>query len=91
MTVTATGRGPNNTYQIRKGFDFTDARSVRNIQLVSPILTQWLGATPPLQFETGGIAVLNFNITAEVVPEPGLLVGLVAGLSMLGVLYRRNC
>ena len=85
VTVSATGRGPHKTFHRRTGFDNRVA-GLGSVQLVSPILTQWLGATPAQQFETGGVAVLNFQF----VPEPGVLVGLVAGLSLLGVLYRRN-
>jgi hypothetical protein len=85
VTVTATGRGPHKTFVQRKGHDNRSA-GIGTVQLVSPILTQWLGQNPAVQFETGGIAVLNINI----VPEPGVLFGLVAGLSLLAVAYRRN-
>ena len=40
-------------------------------------------------FETGGVAVLNFRFDAQPVPEPGVIAGLVAGLSLLVVLHRR--
>lgn len=83
VTVSATGRGPHNTVEVRKGFD-NRVSGVGTVQLVSPILTQWLGPSPAQQFETGGIAVLNLQF----VPEPSVLVGLVAGLSLLGVIYR---
>ncbi len=52
---------------------------------MSPVLTQWLAQTangPKL--ETGGIAILQIKF----VPEPGVLTGLVAGLSLLAVLSR---
>ncbi|MEE2674617.1 MAG: hypothetical protein VX466_12530 [Myxococcota bacterium] len=80
VTVSATVRGPHKTFEVRKGFD-TRSAGIGSVQLVSPILTTWLGV---VNFETAGIAVLKM----EFVPEPGVLVGLVAGLSLLGVLYR---
>jgi hypothetical protein len=52
---------------------------------VSPILTQWLaqlGNAPKL--ETGGVAIMRIKF----VPEPGGIASMVAGLSMLLVLYR---
>jgi hypothetical protein len=86
VTVTATGRGPHKTFHVRKGSLKAGAATYQTIQLVSPILTQWLGQTPAVQFETGGIAVMNIQF----VPEPGVIVGLLAGMSLLGVLYRRR-
>jgi hypothetical protein len=89
VTVTATGRGPHDTFHQRKGFD-NRVGGVGTVQLVSPILTQWLGQTPAVQFETGGVAVMRFQITSENVPEPGVVFGLIAGLSLLGVAYHRR-
>jgi hypothetical protein len=86
VTVAATGRGPHKTWEQRKGFDNRTATSgMGTVQLVSPILTQWLAqsANAP-KFETGGIAVMQIKF----VPEPGALSGLVAGLSLLMVLRR---
>lgn len=81
VTVTATGRGPNNTIEQRKGFD-TRVSGVGRVQLVSPVITKWL--QPSVNFETSGIALLRLRF----VPEPETWMLLVAGLSTLGVLYR---
>lgn len=81
VTVSATVRGPHKTFQARKGFDTRGASGLGSVQLVSPVVTTWLGV---VNFETAGIGILKL----EFVPEPGVLVGLVAGLSLLGVLYR---
>ena len=83
VTLTATGRGPHKTFNVRKGYD-NRVDGIGTVQLVSPILTQWLGQGAAPKFETGGIALVKF----EFVPEPGILYGLVAGLSLLGVLHR---
>jgi hypothetical protein len=86
VTVSATGRGPHKTFEVRKGFDNrTPTSGYGTVQLVSPILTQWLAqAAAGPRLETGGVAVLNIKF----VPEPGVIAGLVAGLSMLVVLNR---
>lgn len=84
VTVTATGRGPHNTVEARQGFDNRNGSGIGTVQLVSPILTQWLGQGSAPKFETGGIGVLK----VQFVPEPGVLVGLVAGLSLLAVMHR---
>ncbi len=81
VTVTATGRGPNNTIERRQGFDNRVA-GVGTVQLVSPIITKWL--QPSANFEKGGIAILRIAF----VPEPAGTLMLVAGLSLLGMLYR---
>jgi hypothetical protein len=85
VTVKATGRGPHDTFHQRKGFD-NRAGGIGTVQLVSPILTQWLGPTPNTQLETGGVAILQI----EFVPEPGVALGLLSGLSLLALLYRRK-
>ena len=86
VTLTATGRGPHNTIERRKGYDNRNTTGSQigqgTIQLVSPILTRWL--QPSVNFETGGIAVLRLQF----VPEPSQWAMLVAGLSVLGVLFR---
>ncbi len=87
VTVTATGRGPHKTFHQRVGFDNRNTAGVGTVQLVSPILTQWLGT---VSLETGGIAVMQIEITDQLVPEPGMLAGMVAGLALLGVAYRRR-
>ena len=84
VTVNATLRGEHKTWEQRKGFD-NRVGGIGTVQLVSPILTQWLAqAASAPQFETGGIAVLQIKI----VPEPGVLLGLVCGLSLLVGLHR---
>jgi hypothetical protein len=85
VTVTATGRGPAKTYMKRKGFDNRTATSgLGTVQLVSPLLTQWLGSAAAQKFETGGIAVMQIRF----IPEPGGFVSLIAGILGLWVLHR---
>jgi len=84
VTVNATARGAHKTFAQRKGFD-NRSNGIGTVQLVSPILTQWLAhAANAPQFETGGVAVMQINF----LPEPGGIASLVAGLSMLLVLHR---
>jgi hypothetical protein len=85
VTVNATGRGPHDTYHRRVGFD-NRAGGIGTVQLVSPILTQWLGPTPATQLETGGVAIMQIKF----IPEPGITLGLLSGLSLLALLYRRK-
>jgi len=63
VTVTATGRGPHKTVHYEQGYDnratYLGAIS-GTIQLVTPTLTRWL--QPALNFETGGIGILNLKI-----------------------------
>jgi hypothetical protein len=87
VTVKATGRGPHDTYHRRVGFDNRSA-GIGTVQMVSPILTQWLGPTPATKLETGGVAILQIEFLA--VPEPSVLLGMLSGLSLLAVLYRRQ-
>jgi hypothetical protein len=85
VTLAATGRGEHKTFEQRKGFDNRTSMGVGTVQLVSPILTQWLAqAANAPQLETGGIAVMQIRI----VPEPGVLVGLACGLALLVGLRR---
>jgi hypothetical protein len=84
VTLTATGRGPNKTFEQRKGFD-NRVGGVGTVQLVSPLLTQWLGQFgAAAKFETGGIAVMQIKF----IPEPPVLTGLAACLLGLAVLKR---
>ena len=83
VTVTATGRGPHKTFAKRVGFD-NRVSGVGTVQLVSPILTQWLGNQGAPSFETGGVAVMQIKFA----PEAGGIASLVAGLSMLLVIRR---
>ena len=80
VTVTATGRGPHNTIERRKGAD-NRVDGVGTVQLVTPIITRWL--QPAANFETGGIGILRLSFA----PEPGRWVAMVAGLSLVGVLF----
>ena len=84
VTVQATGRGPQDTFVRREGFDNRTTMGVGTVQLVSPIITQWLGLTPVSHFETGGVAVMQIRF----VPEPGVAVSLICGMSLLMVLKR---
>ena len=86
MSVKATARGPFDTVAIRKGYDNRNASGIGKVQLVSPILTQWIGNTEETMLETGGVAVMQI----EFLPEPGVLLGLLSGLSLLAVLYWRQ-
>lgn len=81
VTVTAVGRGTHRTIERRKGYD-NRVKGVGTIQLVSPVVTRWL--QPAANYETSGVAVLRFMF----LPEPGKMLALVAGLSLLSVLYR---
>ena len=73
VTVQATGRGPHDTFARRVGFDNRTAMGVGTVQLVSPVITQWLGATSSSMNETGGIAVMQIRF----VPEPGVAASLI--------------
>jgi hypothetical protein len=84
VTVNATARGPNNTHERRVGFD-NRVGGVGTVQLVSPIITQWLAqSAAAVKMETGGIAVMQIKF----LPEPSVLTGLAAGLSLLALLNR---
>jgi hypothetical protein len=84
VTVNATLRGEHKTFEQRKGFD-NRVGGVGTVQLVSPILTQWLAqAAAAPQFETGGIAIMQIKF----LPEPGVMLGLACGLSLLVGLSR---
>ncbi len=84
VTVSATARGPNKTFEKRVGFD-NRVDGVGTVQLVSPLLTQWLGQFgAAAKFETGGIGVMQIKF----IPEPSVNIGLVACLLGLAVLKR---
>ncbi|MBW2421532.1 MAG: hypothetical protein JRH19_23530 [Deltaproteobacteria bacterium] len=86
VTVHATKRGPNKTHERREGFD-KRVGGIGTVQLVSPIITQWLAqSAAAVKMETGGIAVMQI----EFIPETGVLLGLVCGLSLLVALDRRR-
>jgi len=89
VTVTATGRGSHHTVHYAHGYDnrnTTTPSGKGTIQLVSPVLTQWLH--PARSFQTAGIGILRIKF----VPEPQAWVMLVAGALLLGVGTRmRGC
>jgi len=73
------------TAQWRTGYDTstgTGTTRVRNIQLVTPTLTHWIG--PGWQTHTGQMGILNLTIT----PEPEAVLALAAGCGLLAGLYR---
>jgi len=85
VTLTATARGPNKTFEQRKGFDNRTGSGYGTVQLVSPLLTQWLAQSAnAVKMETGGIAVMQIKF----LPEPGGIASLIAGVSMLCVFGR---
>jgi hypothetical protein len=66
------------------GFDNRVA-GLGTVQLVSPLLTQWIGQFgAAAKFESGGIAVMQVKF----IPEPSVNTGLVACLFGLAVLSR---
>jgi hypothetical protein len=85
VTVKATGRGTHKTVHYEQGYDnrVTNTSSgLGTIQLVTPVLTRWQSAG--LDFETGGIGILRIKF----VPEPHANAILLAGVALLGVVYR---
>jgi len=66
----------------RAGYDATTPGGARNIQLVTPALTHWVGSG--FQDHTGHVGILKLTIA----PEPSALLALAAGLGML-ILLRR--
>jgi len=85
VTVTAVGRGPHKTVHYAHGYDNRATTSMGaqtgTIQLVTPLLTQWL--RPGASFETGGIGILKLRF----VPEPRGRWVLVAGAGALILFY----
>jgi len=68
----------------RTGYDFTSGTGttkVRNIQLVTPTLTHWIGTA--IKTHTGQIGMLTLRIT----PEPAALLMLAAGGGLLALLF----
>jgi len=75
------------TILARSGYDTvtgTGTTKVRNIQLVTPTLTHWIG--PGYQTHTGQVGVLTLTIT----PEPEAFLMLAAGGGLLALLYRAS-
>jgi hypothetical protein len=82
-TVTATARGPFPSVMQRKGYDYRTPNGLGGrIQLVSPLLTYWRSSAANTESASHGILKINF------VPEPAKAMMLLAGVSMLGLLYR---
>jgi hypothetical protein len=87
VTVTAVARGPHKTLHYGRGYDNRNTSTpsgLGTIQLVTPVLTRWL--QPAYNSETGGIGILKIKF----LPEPQTWMMLVAGVSLLGVGYRRG-
>jgi hypothetical protein len=61
----------------RAGYDSTTPSGARNIQLVTPALTHWIG--PGSESHTGHIGILKLHIA----PEPGAWLSLALGLGLL--------
>jgi hypothetical protein len=82
-SVTIAGNDPPHmTIEARQGYDNRTSLGKGTIQLVTPVLTRW--QQPAFDQFTGGIGLLRLQF----VPEPGKWMMLVAGLSLLGILYR---
>jgi hypothetical protein len=65
----------------RSGYDTVTAGGVRNIQLVTPTITHWIG--PGYQTHTAQVGILNLRIT----PEPEAFLMLAAGAGLLALLF----
>jgi hypothetical protein len=81
VTLYATA-GVFTTILHRAGYDSTTPSGARNLQLVTPALTHWIGTGS--QTHTGHIGILKLSIA----PEPGAVLLLAAGLGCLAALYR---
>jgi hypothetical protein len=81
VTLYATA-GVFSTILHRAGYDTVTASGARNIQLVTPTLTHWIG--PGFQTHTGQMGILKLQIA----PEPGSVLLLAAGGAVLALLYR---
>jgi len=82
VSLTATRGGP--TVLTSSGYDNRTPLGGGTIQLVTPQLVHW--GSGSAAFDTGAIAILNLRFVAE---PAGWLV-LLAGVGLLGVLYRRR-
>jgi len=82
-SVTQYAAGVYTTVLHRAGFDTVTSGGVRNIQLVTPTLTHWIG--PGYQTHTAQIGILTLQV-----PEPGAMLLLAAGAGVLGLLYRAS-
>jgi hypothetical protein len=79
---------PFETFMKRTGYDNRTSGGLGNIQMVSPMLTHWTCPACGTDIETGAIGILNMEFVP--VPEPANAMMLVAGISMLGLIYRAN-
>jgi hypothetical protein len=85
VDVTAVG-GTFPTIQQRKGYDNRTPMGSGVVQLVSPMLSQWEGATQGTASATAGIGIMKITFA----PEPSEWLILAGGLSMLGLLFHRH-
>jgi len=84
VTVTAVG-GTFPTVLQRTGYDHRTSMGQGAVQLVSPMLTKWVGLSPRGATAAIGIMKLNFA------PEPSEWMLLSSGISMLGLMaWRRS-
>ncbi len=79
VRVTATGFFP--TVLERNGFDNRTGRGAGQVQMVSPMLTHWVGAG---ETRSSSIGVMKLTFAPE--PEQGMVLG--AGAAVLGLLFR---
>ncbi len=79
VTVTALG-GTFPTILRRKGYDNRTAMGSGTVQLVSPMLTRWVGAG---EGSTAAIGILKLTFA----PEPSSSMMLGAGAALLGLLF----
>jgi len=79
-------RGPFYTNFARSGYDNRTAGGAGNIQLVSPMLTHWRTPAGGVDYETAAIGKLTLTFA----PEPSSALLLVAGVSLLGLVYRSS-
>jgi hypothetical protein len=76
--------GPFFSRFARTGYDLRTAGGAGRIQLVSPMITHWRTPNAGVDSHTSSIGKLTLNFT----PEPTSAMLLVAGVSVLGLVYR---
>jgi hypothetical protein len=84
VTVTARGNGPHKTFHDERGYDNRNTSTPYGkgtIQMVSPLLTRWVGVT---EYATVGIGILRIKF----IPEPQTWAMLLAGASLIAVGHR---